>query len=432
MIINPRQELWLALRLKAFLASLIALAPLAADASTFFVATNGRDSDPGTMEQPFATIQHTQDIVNPGDTVFIRGGTYRITESHIAMNKNIYAYVILINKSGSPGNRINYWAYQNEKPVFDFSAVKPQNLRVNAFSVPASWIHIKGIEVIGVQVTIKEHTQSICFENNGSNNIFEQLSMHDGQAIGIYCVHGSNNLFLNCDAYNNHDFTSEDGKGGNVDGFGCHPSKGSIANVFRGCRAWFNSDDGYDCISSYEGVTFENCWAFYNGYSPDLKKLGDGNGFKVGGYGSMPVDRLPDPIPRHTARFCLSVGNRANGFYANHHIGGGDWLYNTAYRHGNNFNMLCRLKDNITDVPGYGHVLRNNLSYRCSSHIVQIDASKCDASGNSFDTDKKLGDQDFKNLDEKQLLLPRQPNGDLPAITLMKPVDGVFSADTGR
>jgi hypothetical protein len=37
--------------------------------------------------------------------------------------------------------------------------------------------------------------------------------MHDGQAIGICSVRGSDNLFLNCDAYRNHDFTSEDGNG---------------------------------------------------------------------------------------------------------------------------------------------------------------------------------------------------------------------------
>ena len=160
-------------------------------------------------------------------------------------------------------------------------------------------------------MTLKGHTQSICFENDGGHNIYERLSMHDGQAIGIYSVRGSDNLFLNCDAYRNHDVTSEGGKGGNVDGFGCHPPEGGTGNVFRGCRAWFNSDDGYDCIGAREPVTFENCWAFYNGYSTKFERLADGNGFKAGGYGTTPADRLPQPIPRHTVRFCLAVGNKA-------------------------------------------------------------------------------------------------------------------------
>ena len=33
-----------------------------------------------------------------------------------------------------------------------------------AFFISGNWIHIRGLEVIGVQVTLKGHTQSICFE----------------------------------------------------------------------------------------------------------------------------------------------------------------------------------------------------------------------------------------------------------------------------
>jgi len=94
-------------------------------------------------------------------------------------------------------------------------------------------------------------------------NIYEQLGMHDGQAIGFYLTKGTGNLILNCDAYNNHDSLSENGRGGNTDGFGCHPrSAADSNNVFRGCRAWFNSDDGYDCINGFTATVFDHCWAF--------------------------------------------------------------------------------------------------------------------------------------------------------------------------
>jgi len=247
--------------------------PLWANAEIYFVATDGNNDNPGTMAQPFASIQQAQNHVAPGDTVYIRGGIYTMTESLIALKEKIWARVILLDKSGLPNKRINYWAYLNEQPIFDFSKVKPEGYRVNAFDVPGSWIHLKGIEVIGVQFTINTHTQSICFTNNGSHNIYEQLSIHDGQAIGIYSLRGSHNFFLNCDVYNNHDYTFEEGKVGNVDGFGCHAGKDDVGNIFRGCRAWFNSDDGYDCINSAESVVFENCWAFYNGYSKEFEGL---------------------------------------------------------------------------------------------------------------------------------------------------------------
>ncbi len=388
-------------------------------AGQWFVAPNGADGNPGTREKPFATVMQAQKAVSPGDTVYLRGGTYSMQPSQIAKQERIYAQVIHLDKSGTADQPIRYWAYQDEHPVFDFAAIKPAGLRVNAFNVPASWLHFKGIEVIGVQVTIKTHTQSICFANDGSHNIYEQLKMHDGQAIGIYSVRGSDNVFLNCDAYRNFDFTSEDGRGGNVDGFGCHPPRGGTGNVFRGCRAWFNSDDGYDCINAHESVTFENCWAMDNGYSTKFKSLGDGNGFKAGGYGSSPISKLPSVIPRHSVKFCLAVHNKANGFYANHHIGGDDWFNNTAFRNGRNFNMLCRLKDNVTDVPGYDHLLLNNLGYRGGSEIANMDSAKCEAKHNSFALDLKPGDNDFVSLDEAQLIGPRQANGDLPNISFM-------------
>ncbi|HYE19708.1 MAG TPA: right-handed parallel beta-helix repeat-containing protein, partial [Tepidisphaeraceae bacterium] len=279
-----------------------------------FVAPDGDDANVGTREKPLATVQKAQEKVGPGDTVVIRGGTYAMKEDQIARRRRIWAYVTFLDKSGERGRPITYRAAEGERPVFDFSAVKPRGLRVHAFQVSGSWLHIKGIEVVGVQVTATRHSQSVCFASDGSHNVLENLSMHDGQAIGIYHIRGSDNLFLNCDAYRNHDFTSEDGKGGNTDGFGGHPSKGSTGNVFRGCRAWFNSDDGFDLINAHEAVTIENCWAMYNGFGPKFERLADGNGFKAGGYGSTPANELPRVIPRHIVRNCVAVGNKNGGF----------------------------------------------------------------------------------------------------------------------
>jgi hypothetical protein len=395
-----------------------------ARAAEFFVAPAGSDDAPGTIDQPFASVLRAQQAARAGDTVLLRGGTYAIRESQVARRQGIFAYVIPLDKSGEKDRPITYRAYKDERPVFDFSAVKPEGLRVYAFSVTGSWLHFVGIEVVGVQVTARGHTQSICFESNGSHNVFERLAMHDGQAIGLYHVRGSGNLFLNCDAWNNWDSTSENGKGGNVDGFGCHPSPGSTGNVFRGCRAWFNSDDGFDCINSFEAVTFENCWAAYNGYSTKFESLGDGNGFKAGGYGrTTPSSRVPEKIPRHVIRFCVAVGNKANGFYANHHPGGSDWINNTAFHNGNDFNMLGRDLRTHTDCDGFGHTLRSNLGYRArGKEIDKIDRSKCDAANNSFDPGAPaLADKDFASLDEGEFTRPRQANGDLPVIRFLHP-----------
>jgi hypothetical protein len=412
--------------------AVLVLGATAMHAATFYVAPNGSDAAAGSLDAPFATVQRAQTAAAPGDTVLIRGGTYLIPESQIARRVAVYACVTFLDKSGEPGKPINYFAYPGERPVFDFSAVKPPNQRVAAFRIDGSWLHLKGFEVVGVQVTILTHTQSIGFDNEGSHNVYEQLVVHDGKAIGFWIGGGSDNLVLNCDAYRNYDDVSENKRGGNVDGFGHHVKEGTGHNVFRGCRAWFNSDDGFDFINSSQAATCENCWAFYNGYSSDFVSRGDGNGFKAGGYGATPASRLPNPIPRHVVVGCVAVRNKVNGFYANHHVGGVDFLNNTGWRNAANFEFLGREMDNRTDGPGRGHRAKNNLGFEArTAEVAQLDAKHCDTSNNSFDLPIKLTAADFLGLDEADLVRPRQSNGDLPDVPLLHLAKGSAAIDRG-
>ncbi|MGF7139908.1 right-handed parallel beta-helix repeat-containing protein [Roseimarinus sediminis] len=403
---------------------------------TVYVAPDGSDSATGTLKYPFESISRAQQSVGAGDTVYIRGGSYSMREGQIAAYKDIWAYVTVLDKSGTTGKRICYFAYPGEQPVFDFSNIKPAGKRVIAFYLTASNIHIRGIEIVGVQVTIKTHTQSECFEVKGSYNIIENVSMHDGMAIGVYLLEGSYNLVLNCDAYRNYDPVSEDGRGGNVDGFGAHLSEGSRGNIFKGCRAWFNSDDGFDLINSHEPVLIDSCQAFYNGYSPGFISRGDGNGFKCGGYGSTSPDRLPDVVPVNTIRFCLAVGNKQSGFYANHHPGGNKWYNNTAYRNKRNYNMLNRegtsQETYLVDVPGWGHHMVNNLGFGATyAELSNIDKLACELENNYFDLKLKADQNDFISLDEALLTASRAENGTLPETGFLQLVEGSDLIDQG-
>ncbi len=407
--------------------------------SQIFVAPDGNDStNTGTIDKPFESIQRAQELASPGDTVFIRGGTYQVREDQISqVVSGLFACITYLNKSGTEGNTIKYWAYPGETPIFNYSKVKPANQRVVGIYVIGSYIHIKGLEMTKIQTTITAHTESYCIYSRGSNNIYEEINMHDNVGTGLRHYSGGNNLFLNCDSYRNWDNVSEDGKGGNNDGFGCHPAVGSTGNVFKGCRAWFNSDDGFDIIRSGEAVMFDSCWAFYNGFSTNFESLGDGNGFKAGGYAHDTADKLPNIIPRNTIKFCIAARNKANGFYSNHHLGGNDWYNNSAYLNSTNFNMLNRPSrddaDNI-DGPGYDHVLKNNLSYQKSlafKNIDNIDTSKNTLVTNSWQLNLSLSDTDFKSLDINLLTSPRQEDGSLPDVDFMKPAQGSKIIDAG-
>jgi parallel beta-helix repeat protein len=419
---------------------------------SYYIAPTGSDEAAGTKEAPFATLMKAQEAAQPGDTVYIRGGTYAVPADYCAETGNSgstqFAYIFHFSKNGEEGKRISYLAYPEdaERPVFDFSEVKPEEKRVIAFHVAASYLHFKGFDITGVQVTITEHTQSECISNDdASNNIYENLSMHHGKAIGFYLHSGGDNLVLNCDAHDNYDDVSESGAGGNVDGFGFHPSKGNTGNMAIGCRAWFNSDDGYDLINAAEPVIFHHCWAFWNGYS-DVDENGtfeshaDGNGFKAGGWGMSSTDPndFVDPIPSHTVRFCLAVNNKSGGFYANHHLAGNSWYNNTAYKNQNNFHMLNRVSiAEAVNVKGYNHILKNNVAYEGrAANITWIDYDTSTLETNTFaptegGEDLALSDSDFVSLDTALLTTARGADGSLPDIDLLKPAPGSALIDAG-
>jgi hypothetical protein len=69
--------------------------------STFYVATNGSDSNAGSLARPFKTIQKAANLAQPGDTVFVRGGTYRET--------------VRPSRSGTGSSPIAFKAYGSEK-----------------------------------------------------------------------------------------------------------------------------------------------------------------------------------------------------------------------------------------------------------------------------------------------------------------------------
>ncbi|MEO0055965.1 MAG: hypothetical protein RLZZ50_1912 [Verrucomicrobiota bacterium] len=416
-------------------------APLAAiglAAAEFYVAPDGSDANAGTQAAPFATIMRAQTAASTGDTVWLRGGTYLLDNSHITRTDTTYAYVNDFTKSG-----VRYFAVPGETPVFNFSAVRPDARRVTAFFIRANNLHLRGFHSVGVQVTIPAggtvtNTQSENIRiSGGSNNTLELLVLRDGMGIGVYIIGASaNNLVLNCDAYNNTGLDSL--STGNVDGFGSHTTVAGTGNVFRGCRAWLNSDDGFDLINCKAPAVIENCWAAFSGYiGTSLATGADGNGFKAGGYGKN-GSVLPNPVPRHVVRFSLAVHNRASGFYANHHAGGLDFVHNTAYRNATNFNLLNVLADNLTDVPGYDHYLKNNLGFSPrSTSLANLDQAASDVSHNFFTLPVTVAADDFllNTTDTARLLQlissPRQADGSLPRLDLLRLKDGSDLIDRG-
>jgi pectate lyase len=433
MEVSDRSSNRLFLRLFAMLA-VFALATGNTLSATWYVASNGLDTNAGTSNAPFATIMRAQSAATAGDTVYLRGGTYYLTTTNISATNQPWKVVNDINKSG-----VSYIAYPGELPVFDFSAVSPDppTNRVTAFQVSASGCVFKGFDVVGVPIVITNAgTQSECFRvNGGSMNRFEQLRMHDGHGIGFYLTDGASNLVLNCDAFNNWGINAN--SAGNIDGFGFHSGHmTSVSNVIRGCRAWFNSDDGYDLINNDAAVLIDHCWAFYNGYSnyTFTPTGGNANGFKSGGYG-VSGGSYPKPVPRNTVQFCLSVRNGGIGIYANHHPDGLNFIGNTAYtNHNTDYNMVCNTNNvsSTNDCPGFNHYMRNNLGFRGNkAEVTNLDMGRSDVAFNFFSLSVTVSSNDFMSLDESLLTLPRATDGSLPYIGFAQLVSTSDLVDAG-
>lgn len=403
---------------------------------TVYVAPNGNDENPGTIDLPLASFRHAHEIINGGDTVYFRGGKYYLTDADIMKVEKQYAYVSYLDKAGSSDGCTCYMGYPGERPVFDFSQVIAANHRIAAIALMADYIHLYNFDVVGVPVRIKGHSQSECISaRGGSHCLIENLSMHDGMAIGYYQIKGCDNYVLNCDAYNNYDSYSEGVYGGNVDGFGFHlVSPEFTGNRIKGCRAWRNSDDGYDMINCHSAVTVEDCYSFFNGYQSTadafdittFHEAGDGNGFKVGGFSMKPAGVKPIPIviPVHTIRRCVAYKNKVVGFNSNHHLGGNLWEDNIAMENPMNYMMRNRHSEQENrDIPGYGHSLIRNTSVNPGSggHLFMLDAARSICIGNDFVPQERPHKENmFKSVDPQTLFAPRLPDGSLPYIPFLK------------
>jgi pectate lyase-like protein len=388
----------------------------------YYVAPTGSDGAAGTQAAPWASIARAQAVVQPGDTVYFRGGTYayaRATKGCASQTDRVDA--ITLNKSGGSNSPIRYWAYPWEKPVFDFSHVT-DNCRIKGFDVTGNWIHLKGLEVKGVPQNNDLNHESWGIWISGSNNTFELLDLHHNMGPGLFIQDGGGNLVLNSDSHDNYDPRTSNGAGESADGFGAHISANHPGNVFRGCRAWWNSDDGFDLINAFSSVTIDNSWAWRNGYLPQTTTAsGNGNGFKAGGYGGKHVANGA----KHVVRDSVAFNNRASGVYANHHTLANDYFNNTSYGNHPDYNMLGVNQSGA--AVGLGN-LRNNIAY---TGTLLSNMTGTNAAFNTWNLGVTLSDSQFRSVSTSGWDAPRQTDGGLPVLPNLRPAANGTLIDKG-
>jgi hypothetical protein len=242
-----------------------------APSTVYYVSGTGLDTNPGTQDKPLLSLARAHQVAQAGTMIWVMPG------------KISYPVAMVLSKSGTQSNPIRIWAMAGARPVLDYSMETKGSTSARGIEVKGNYWHIKGLEIA--------NAGDNCINISGSYNTIEDVVMHDCGDTGLQITVpdaeaannalGANNTILNCDSYANLDVATG---GENADGFAAKLQIGP-GNVFRGCRAWNNADDGWDFFAANDVVVVDNCWAFLNGKTVSGKSnpQGDGNGFKLGG-----------------------------------------------------------------------------------------------------------------------------------------------------
>lgn len=109
--------------------------------SSFYVATTGSDSNPGTQSAPWRTVQHAADTARAGSIVNVRGG--------------IYEELVNINASGNASDGfITLRSYPGETAVVDATRFTPTGRQAVLTIHNQSYVRIEGFEIRNFRTAI--------------------------------------------------------------------------------------------------------------------------------------------------------------------------------------------------------------------------------------------------------------------------------------
>ncbi len=409
-------------------------------AATYYASPNGSGSG-NSYANPTSFASGVSKLKNPGDTLYLLEGTYEFSDK------------FSINKQGSSSKRIVISGYPGEKVTLDFHKV-PYGTRGITVHEQSLYVHIKDLAIAW--------SGKNNLYNEGSYCLFENLDIYGSADTGCQMKKGGNNVILNVDSHDNFDYEegfapskNQNGPanfGGNADGFADKQFTGA-GNRYIGCRAWNNSDDGWDFFQrvSSSNTVIENCICYQNGQAyydmsrnpratgvdkawfdqrvgtsvvdrygntitvslEQFPNLGNGNGFKMGGgYTDHKI------LIHH----CLAVANRERGFDQNNN-GGTMWVYNnTAYANGYNFGF----------TTAYGtNSIQNNISLSGKNADQPKSQTVIANDHNTWNNGFSCSSSDFLSLDTVQILAPRNINGSLAEGTCLRLKEGSILIDAG-
>lgn len=419
---------------------------------------NASDMNPGTdINFPWATWQRAFNTAQAGDTVYFRGGIwYPKTKAVQGYPITIIAPNSGIGHNGTHDNPICYFAYPSDYesgnfPILDCRYASSTTTGNTGIAIEsATNIKFKGLTVRNVRMLNETHNCIGIGATTFETLYFENMTAHNIGGAGMWARGYDTVYYVNCDVYNCCDSLDVTGPGGDGDGF-VASSRGdgndtTYLTVFKGCRSWHNSDDGFD-IGTTKQLSVSDCWSWENGVLD-----GDGTGFKFSYSRVLSNDK-------RWVHNCITAYNQKED-------GSSGAGYNDVNLYDENYGPRMHYFNNVSykDHCGFGSgpgsfecgtdpanvVYRNNISYaplninnipasfgscdyKYPVYIIQDHNTWVQGSWNSAFTNPAytVTDEDFISLDTAQLRWPRKSNGSLPTITFMRPKDDSDLIDAG-
>jgi parallel beta-helix repeat protein len=183
--------------------------------NSYYVSPSGSNSNPGTLASPFLTVQKAVNTVGPGDTIYLRAGTY--SESvHISVTGTSGGEITLTSYSGETATinggsnmalyvtntAISYW-------TIDGINIKSSNRYATRWGwygeKPTSHITVKNNTIYGANYIVGSY--HLWEKNNIDGTGYAGTDGDGGICDGI----GSNNNIYRNNTV--HDFKNSDGRG---------------------------------------------------------------------------------------------------------------------------------------------------------------------------------------------------------------------------
>jgi hypothetical protein len=398
------------------------------NAGTYYVSPTGDDSNPGTITEPWKTWGKAFNavVIQPGDTVFFRGGVYMkdLSEGednwfYPARSEGGVGYSI--TRDGTITDTLCYFAYppdiaEGNPPILDCINAIPSQVQIN-FGIRAirvTYVKFWGLTIRNVYQQDSTYAAR-AFYLGGSDLVVENCTIYNVHGDGYMAMESARLYYINCDAHHCAD-SLRFSPGNQGTGFFNENTVSRTGSVYyNNCRAWLCSDQGFAAYSlSY--TEYNGCWSFRNGYLAN----GAGIGFKLGFV--PPGGGTSIPLQRKVVNN-LSLYNRQHGFTTNDNgypAQNMNVFNNTAFHNGyypdfHSSAGFILFNTTSIDAAELERIFKNNISYH--NEYAEISAyGLYTHEYNSWDNPPgvTITDADFISVDSTGITAPRQADGSLP------------------